>query len=306
MQAPQDRYVRVGQIKARYWAEGDYGSTVLLLHGVGSYIERWLPSFATLAGQHRVYAVDLLGHGRTDKPSSATYSWDAGAQFVKDFLTALEVERASIVGHSMGGGIALNLALEFPALVEKLVLVGCAGLGKEITPAFRLGSVPVLGEMLTRPSRKASARDLKSLVYDPAVLTDELFEIHYQMAAMPGAQQALLKMLRWGFNPFGTYERYYGPILRGLASINNTTLIIWGRQDQYTPVAHAQVAAKGVPNSRVHIFDNCGHLPMVEKTQHFNALLLDFLGDPQTTPGAGVNAGLMRPIEGPGGSVSAQ
>jgi pimeloyl-ACP methyl ester carboxylesterase len=277
MQPPQDRYVQLGQINARYWAEGDHGSTVLLLHGVGSFIERWLPSFATLTTQHRVYAVDLPGHGRTEKVLSAEYGWENGAQFVKDFMTTLKIESASLVGHSMGGGIALHFALKFPAAIEKLVLVSSAGLGKEIPLSFRLASLPVIGEMLTRPSREGSARDLRMLVYDQAVLTDELIELQYQMAALPGAQQALLKMLRWGFNPFGTYKRYYDPVLRGLASIKNPTMIIWGRQDRYTTVEHAQVAAKGLSDSRMEILDKCGHLPMLEKAQQFNALLLDFL-----------------------------
>jgi pimeloyl-ACP methyl ester carboxylesterase len=278
MQAPQDRYIRVGQINARYWAEGDHGSTVLLLHGVGAFIERWLPSFATLATQHRVYAMDLPGHGQTEKLLSVSLGWEGSAQFVKDFMTTLKIENASLVGHSMGGGIALHFAFKFSPMVERLVLVSSAGLGKEISPSFRLASLPALGEMLTRPSREGSARDLRMLVYDQVVLTDKLIELQYQMSALPGAQQALLKMLRWGFNPFGAYKRYYGPILRDLAFIKNPVLIIWGRQDQYTTVEHAQVAANGLSNSRVEILDNCGHLPMLEKTQQFNALLLDFLG----------------------------
>ena len=277
MQAPQDRYIQVGQIKARYWAEGNHGSAVLLLHGVGSYIERWLPTFTNLAMAHRVYAMDMIGHGRTDKPSSASYSWEAAAQFVKDFMKTLGIERASLVGHSMGGGIALNMALEFPGMVQKLVLVSSAGLGKDITLAFRLASVPFLGEILTRPSREASVRDLNSLVYDPSVLTDQQIEACYGMSAQPGAQQALLKTLRWAFNPLGPYKRYYAPILRRLPSISNPTLIVWGRQDRFVPVAHAHVAAKALPNARLHVFDRCGHLPMLEQTQAFNGLLLEFL-----------------------------
>jgi 4,5:9,10-diseco-3-hydroxy-5,9,17-trioxoandrosta-1(10),2-diene-4-oate hydrolase len=279
VEAPQDRHVQVGPFNTRYWAEGDHGSTVLLLHGVGAYMERWLPSFATLATQHRVYAMDMLGHGRTEKPSSATYSWEAGAQFVKSFMSAVKIETASLVGHSMGGAIALNMALKFPAMVAKLVLACSAGLGRETPLAFRLLTVPMLGEMLTRPSRKGSAQMLKSLVQDQTVLTDELFELQYEMVAQPGAQQAFLKCVRWGFNPFGPYEHYYSPILGGLASINHPTLIVWGREDPYFPVAQAQVAAKGLPNARLHIFDHCGHLPMLEKTQQFNALLLDFLAN---------------------------
>ena len=278
MQAPQDRYTKVGQFNTRYWAEGDHGSTVLLLHGVGGSIESWLPSFAALATQHRVYAMDFLGHGRADKPLSVSCTWDAAAQFVKEFMETLKIERASLVGHSMGGAVSLHFAHEFPPAVERLVLVCSAGLGKEVTLALRLASVPLLGERLMRPSREGIARELKSEVYDQAVLTDEFIELRYQMAALPGAQQALLRKLRWGFNLFGPYERYYGPILRGLPSIHNPTLIVWGRLDKWIPVAHAQVAAQRLPNARVHIFDNCGHAPMLEKTQQFNALLLDFLG----------------------------
>ena len=274
---PQDRYIRVGPINTRYWAEGDRGSTVVLLHGVGGYVERWLPTFATLAARHRVYALDLLGCGRTDKPASVTYSWDTAVHFVSDFMTALGIERASLAGHSAGGGAALNMALRFPSRVDKLALVSSAGLGKEMPLPFRLLTLPVLGEALTRLSRKGSARDLEALVQGESALTDELYELQYQMAAQPGAQQALLKTLRWAFSPFGARERYYGPILRGLPSICHPTLIIWGQQDPYFPVAHAREAARRLPDARLHIFDPCGHLPMLEHAQAFNALLLEFL-----------------------------
>lgn len=277
MQLPQDRYVRSGQINTRYWAEGDRGSTVVLLHGVGGYVERWLPTFATLAARHRVYAADMLGCGRTDKPSSVTYSWDTAVRFVSDFMAALGIERASLVGHSAGGGAALNMALRFPSQVEKLVLVSSGGLGKEMPLPFRFLTLPVLGEALTRLSRKGSDRELEALVQGESALTDELYELQYQMSAQPGAQQALLKTLRWAFSPFGPYERYYGPILRGLPSIRHPTLIIWGQQDPYFPVAHAREAARRLPDARLHIFDPCGHLPMLEHAQAFNALLLEFL-----------------------------
>ena len=272
MQLPQDRYVRSGQINTRYWAEGDRGSTVILLHGVGGYVERWLPTFAALAARHRVYAADMLGCGRTDKPSSVTYSWDTAVRFVSDFMAALGIERASLVGHSAGGGAALLMALRFPSRVEKLVLVSSGGLGKEMPLQFRFLTLPVLGEVVMRLSPKGSDREL-------AALAGELLARHYQMAAQPDAQRALLKTLRWAFGPLGPYERYYGPILRGLPSIQQPTLIIWGRQDPYFPVAHARAAAKALPNARLHIWDDCGHLPMLERAQAFNALLLEFLGD---------------------------
>ena len=278
MQAPLDRYIRVAGFNTRYWAEGDQGSTVLLLHGIGAYIERWVQNISVLAAYHRVYALDMLGHGCTDKPISFSYSWEAGAQFVKDFMAELGLETASLVGNSMGGGIALSLALKFPEMVEKLVLVDSAGLGKEVPLLLRLATIPVLGEIFTRPSPDSSAQTLRSLLFDPTVLTDEAFELQYRMDAQPGAQKTVLQLLRWAFNPFGPNKPYYDPIYRGLASIHNPTLIVWGRQDQLFPVVHAQRAVKKLPDARVHIFERCGHLPMLEHADAFNALVLEFLG----------------------------
>ncbi len=277
MQTPRDRYIQVEGFNTRYWVEGERGSTVLLLHGIGAYMERWLLNIQALATQHRVVALDLLGHGCTDKPLSISYSWETGVQFVKDFMAEMKLESASFVGNSMGGGIALTMALKFPEMVEKLVLVGSAGLGKKVPLVLRLATLPGLGEYFTRPSREGSARELRSYVYDPAVLTAEQYEIQYQMAAKPNAQQTFLKMLRWAFHPFGAYERYYGPICRGLASIHIPTLLVWGRQDAYFPVAIAEEVVEKLPDARLHVFDRCGHFPMIEHAEAFNSLLLEFL-----------------------------
>lgn len=279
MTTPQDLYIKIGEINARYWAGGNQGSPIILIHGIGLYIESWLPSFAALTAQHQVYAVDLPGHGRTDKPLNISYSIESLAQFIKDFMAALGVERAQIVGHSLGGGIATRLALRQPAAVEKLVLVGSAGLGKEMAMMLRISSLPLLGEMLTRPSLSGSASVAKILVHDPAVMTDDLIEFSYQMSALPEAQGSFLRTLRSNGNFLGQKESLYGINSRGIASITNPVLVVWGRQDQIVPVAHADIAAGGFPNARLHIFDNCGHCPMLECAADFNRLLLDFLSE---------------------------
>ena len=279
MKMPQDRYIKVGTINTRYWAEGSQGSPVILIHGIGGYIEAWLPNFDALAAQHQVYAVDLLGHGRTDKPLDVSYTIASLTQFVKDFMAALGIEQAHVVGHSLGGAIGTRLALTFPTVVDKLVLVESAGLGKEASLVLRITSVPFLGEMLTRPSRSGSASSGKMLVYNPAIMTNELVELNYQMAALPGAQQSFLKTLRANGNLFGQKKSMYSPNVRGLPSITHAVLVIWGRQDKVLPVMHAEVAAKGLPNVRVNVLDNCGHLPMLEHSQAFNELLLEFLHD---------------------------
>jgi pimeloyl-ACP methyl ester carboxylesterase len=279
MNAPQDCYIKIGQINARYWADGNQGSPVILIHGIGGYIESWLPNFATLATQYQVYAVDLPGHGRTEKPRNISYTIESLSQFINDFMAARGVEKAHIVGHSLGGAIGTRLALRQPEAVDRLVLVGSAGLGKGGAMMLKIVSIPLLGEVLTRPSLSGSASSTKILVYNPTVMTDDLIELSYQMSALPGAQQSFLRTLRSNANFLGQKESMYGTNTRGIASITNPVLVIWGRQDQVIPVAHADTAAKGFPNVQVHIFDNCGHLPMLEYTSEFNRLILDFLSD---------------------------
>ena len=176
MGSPQDRTIQIGKVRARYWDEGSQGEPVVLIHGLGGYVENWLPSFDALAAQHRVVAVDLPGHGRTEKPKDASYGVENLAGFVKDFMAARQIERAHVVGHSMGGAVATRLVLMHPATVDRLALVAPAGFGKEFHPMVRLSSAPLLGELLTRPSRSGSADFARTAVHDPAVITDELIE----------------------------------------------------------------------------------------------------------------------------------
>ena len=277
VEAPQDRTIQIGKIRARYWDEGSQGEPVVLIHGLGGYVENWLPSFDALAAQHRVVAVDLPGHGRTEKPTDVAYGVENLAGFVKDFMAALQIKRAHVVGHSVGGAVATRLVLMHPATMDRLALVAPAGFGKEFHPMVRLSTAPILGELLTRPSRSGSADFARTAVHDPAVITDELIELDYQMALQPGAQAASLRTLRGLCSPFGQKKSLYGVHVSRLASITNPVLVIWGRQDRVIPAAHAEVAAKGLPNVRVQLLDNCGHMPMLEQADAFNASLLEFL-----------------------------
>ncbi len=115
----QDRYVKVGSINTRYWQLGNSGSVVILLHGGGGYIELWKSNILELAQHHRVYAFDMVGAGRSDKPN-AEYTFDFMARFTRDFMAALNIHHASLIGTSAGGGVALTFALKFPELLDKL------------------------------------------------------------------------------------------------------------------------------------------------------------------------------------------
>jgi 4,5:9,10-diseco-3-hydroxy-5,9,17-trioxoandrosta-1(10),2-diene-4-oate hydrolase len=275
-QTPLDQYVQIGSVKTRFWAVGEHGATVLLVHGLGGHVEDWAQNIRALAGRHRVYALDLVGCGRSDKPRSG-YSLAGLAEFVHSFMRSQGLEQASLVAHSLGGAVSLYFTLRFPQQVEKLGLVSSAGLGRQVAALLRVSSLPVAGEWLTRPRRRGVVQYLHKATYDPAVVTEEVVETNFLMAALPGAQRALLSTLRATFDLRGTRKDVSRPILDALAGIAAPTLVVWGRQDRIVPAAHAAVAGRGIPRARVHLFDGCGHFPQWERPGEFNALLLEFL-----------------------------
>ncbi|MBW4513244.1 MAG: alpha/beta fold hydrolase [Scytonematopsis contorta HA4267-MV1] len=269
----QDRYVKVGSINTRYWQLGDSGSIVILLHGGGGYIELWKHNILELAKHHRVYAFDMVGAGRSDKPN-AEYTFDFMTQFTRDFMAALNIPRASLIGTSAGGGVALTFALKFPELLDKLIVVSSAGLGKEVSLLLRLPTLPVLDKLLSSVSRSGLAMLCKQAVYNSKLITDQIVEEFYQMAMLPGATEAILNVSRSNFNIWG---QFYQPIVEKLNTITAPTLIIWGRQDPIVPVIHAENAAKNIPNARLEIIEKCGHWVPIEHPHKFNQLVLDFL-----------------------------
>lgn len=275
-QTMQDQYVKVGNINTRFWTLGDEGASVILIHGLGGSVENWMFNINALAQRHRVYAIDLAGFGRSDKTQTLS-SFSQGAQFVNDFMEVQHINKASLVGNSMGGGVTLQFAIQFPDRIEKMVLVDSAGLGKELHLLLRLGSLPLIGELLTKPSRKGTVRFLKACVYDPAMLTDELIELVYQLVSLPGAQKSFLSCLRSSVNFLGLRAGTVRSIVDNLTTIATPTLIIWGKQDRILPIAHAYVAKEKIPNAKLHILDPCGHIPQMERPEDFNTLLLEFL-----------------------------
>jgi len=248
-----------------------------LIHGIGGSVENWLLNINALAEHHRVYAMDMVGSGHSDKPL-VPYSFSYLAQFINDFMEAQNLDRASLIGHSLGGGVSLQFAIQFPDKVEKLALMDSAGLGKEVTLLFRLPTLPIIGELLSRSNRKGTVSLLKECVHDPALITEELIDLSYNLAILPGAQKAFLSTVRALGNLGGLRRDIIRPIVDNLAAITAPTLILWGQQDRILPVTHARVAEKGIPNARLHIFDPCEHIPQFEYPEEFNAQVLEFLG----------------------------
>ncbi len=274
--ALKDQYVNIENLKIRYWNAGSSQSCVILIHGLGGYVENWEKNIASLSKNHRVFALDLPGFGRSDKPNDR-FSISYWAAFLQKFMRTLEIERAALVGASMGGAIALQFALRYPQQVESLILSGSAGLGYEVTPFLRLVAVPILGERLSRPSRAGSGQFWKEIVHDQRLITDPLVDLDFELSSLPGSQQSFLKALRTLVNTWGGKKDSIRPILDHLEEILSPTLILWGAQDRFLPVTHAHNAVKRIRNASLHIFDPCGHLPNYERADEFNSMVVDFL-----------------------------
>jgi 4,5:9,10-diseco-3-hydroxy-5,9,17-trioxoandrosta-1(10),2-diene-4-oate hydrolase len=277
MTMPQDRYIKIGNINTRYWAEGDKGSNVILIHGLGASADIWMHNISALSEGYRVYAPDLVGFGRSDKPD-VKYSPSYMAAFINDFIAALDIKHACLMGLSLGGGVALQYVLQFPEKVEKIVLVDSAGLGREMPLAMRLATIPVMGELMLSPSRAGMAFVLKQLVHDPAVITDDLIDLYYELNFSQGAAKTVLSVLRACATIRGGRADVLDPIIKNLDNIKIPTLIIWGREDRLFPVRHACFAREKIPDSHLYIFEQCGHMPNFERPEEFNSVVLNFLG----------------------------
>ena len=241
---PQDRYVQVDGLRVRFWAKGEEGSALLLIHGLGASIETWKDNIHVLAQDHRVYALDLPGNGRSDKPP-APYSLADLAQFVREFMRVEGIERASLVGNSVGGAVSMQFAIQFPDQVDKLVLVDSAGLGKQVGLLLRLLTLPLVGEWLSRPSRKGAAQLWEEAFYDPALVTEEWVELYYELDSLPGNQASMLTTLRSLATVRGIRDEVLAPILDNLVVLGDRTPDSGGNCLWRIPAAGSQPRSAG-------------------------------------------------------------
>ena len=281
MADPNDQFVDVRGVRTRYWKAGNAGSPILLLAGIGCSVLEWRSNIAALAASHRVYALDMLGDGKTGKPEGDHYSIGNLARFTLDFLLSQGEEKAHLIGNSLGGRIALECARIAPSRVTSMVLVAPAGVGNDTHINMRLPTLPWLGELITRPNRKGLRMLWSLAVHDPKFVTDELIEDKYSLASVPGAQAAFLKTLRGFVGLRGFARDQVQQIQAAMPSMRQPALIVWGREDRLLPVDHARILETRLPDTRTIIFDGCGHAPMMEKSAEFNKAVLEFLATVQ-------------------------
>lgn len=270
-----DRHINVGPVRARYWELGT-GAPVLLIHGLGASAETWRDTVPVLAETHHVYAVDLVGFGYSNKPA-VEYTVAYLVDFIRGFMDVVGLAQAALIGHSLGGAPVLRFAILHPDRASKLVLVDSAGLSRKVGLGLRLASLPLVGELLLRPSPEKTRHALKPFFHDPALLTDAFVDLNYDLITQPGAQAAYPSTVRSLASVFGARRHIGDDIIARLEEILIPTLAIWGAQDAIVPVAHAEIARDRIAGAQVHILPECGHMPMMEKTGEFNRLVGRFL-----------------------------
>ncbi|HOX94621.1 MAG TPA: alpha/beta fold hydrolase [Syntrophales bacterium] len=272
------RFTRVGPVKTRFRALGDSGTPVILLHGLGDSADIWKPNIQALAANHRVFAPDLIGFGFTDKPD-IEYTPEVFVRFIEDFLSACAAERCHLVGHSLGGGLALKYALTHPEQVGKLVLVSSAALGPGATWPLRLSTLPFLGPWALLPTKNILRVFFKRLVYDPDVIDADFVDFRYRLLLPRENRRALLKVLRSLLTIGGVRPDLLNPVLVNLGRIRAPTLIVWGTHDRILPLSHAYRAKTEIRGATLHVFEKCGHMPNFEYPEKFNDIVTAFLKD---------------------------
>ncbi|MFJ2901008.1 MULTISPECIES: alpha/beta fold hydrolase [unclassified Streptomyces] len=254
------------------------GPALVLIHGIGDSSATWADLIPRLARTHTVIAPDLLGHGASDKPR-ADYSVAAYANGVRDLLTALGIESATLVGHSLGGGVAMQFAYQFPERTERLILVSAGGVGREVTPVLRLVSLPGAPLMLSAlrvPGMRLhvglAVRLMRLLDTD---LGQDATELLTLVDALPDetSRNAFVRTLRavvdWRGQVVTMLDRCY--LTQGMP-----TLLVWGERDSVVPVRHAHRAHEAMPGSRLEIFEGAGHFPFHADPDRFVSLVEEF------------------------------
>nr|WP_218891044.1 alpha/beta hydrolase [Actinomycetospora corticicola] len=255
------------------------GPVLLLIHGIGDDSSTWGPVLDDLARDHTVIAPDLLGHGGSDKPRG-DYSIGAYANGMRDLLSVLDVDRATLVGHSLGGGVAMQFAYQYPERTERLVLVGAGGVAQSVTPALRAASLPLAHlvlPMLGWPGVRFQTELVLRLCQQlDTGLGRDAEDLVRLVDALPDAtsRSAFLRTLRavvdWRGQVVTMLDRCY-------LTVGMPTLLVWGAEDMVVPVEHGETAHAAMPGSRLVVFERAGHFPFHTDPARFLTVLREFL-----------------------------
>ena len=262
--APQEKTATVFGAKIRYLEAGDASKpTVILLHGLGAQAESWQFNIQALAAQFHVIAPDQVGFGKSDKPF-LKYRVGTFADFLDKFMSELKIEKAHLVGNSMGGWVAGLMAIKYPNRVEKIVFADAAGLAPGEINFNRI-------YQLNNSTRDEIRANLKLIFATPAFQNNEaLVDQFMTQRVMVNDGYTINSLIE-------SIKRREDFLDSRLGEIKKPSLIIWGKQDGLIPVADAEKFNKAIANSELVVFDGAGHVPQAEKASDFNKKVLEFL-----------------------------
>ncbi|WP_059011940.1 alpha/beta fold hydrolase [Streptomyces specialis] len=287
MSAADATYLDLGGLAVRVRVSGPQdGPPVLLLHGIGRSLEDWVPAHDLLAREHRVVSMDLPGFGLTrrakGRPGLAGF-----ARAVVGVLDALDERRpVYLMGNSLGGAVAMTVAVAHPGRVAGLVLAGSAGFGREanvpvLPMAYALlSAAPVVGGRFRPRARRAGAQVNRDLFFDPAHATEEMIRHAGTVGRQPDFRATFLgTALSLGVPLLGTYPGWRRRLLTALAEARIPTLVLWGDADTVLPAHHLTAALVALPHARGHLLTATGHLPQIERAGELTALAAGFIRD---------------------------
>jgi 2-hydroxymuconate-semialdehyde hydrolase len=269
-QSPEiGKSVEAGGIATNYHDIGS-GFPAVLLHGSGPGVSAWANwrlTIPALAEACRVIAPDVVGFGFTDRPKRIDYSMPTWIKHAIDFLDALGIGQTDIVGNSFGGGLALALAVKYPARVRRLVLMGSAGVPFTLTP----GLDAVWGY---EPSIESMRRLLDLFAFDRKLVTDELAELRYKASIRPGFHESYSAMFP---APRQRWVEAMASREEDVRRLAHKALVVHGRDDRVVPLANSYKLLDWIPDAELHVFGRCGHWTQIEHADRFNRLVRDFL-----------------------------
>lgn len=262
------------------YAEAGSGELLLLIHGMAGTAEGWSPVIEPLGLRHHVVAPDFPGHGQS-APGGGDYSLGSLASGLRDLLLTLGHERATLVGHSLGGGVAMQFTYQFPEMVERLVLVSSGGLGPDVSPVLRAAALPGADLFIAATAGVGQrigstvGRGLGMLGVRPSA---DVAEVARGYASLADAERrkAFLATLR---AVVGTEGQRVAALDRLYLAEALPLLIVWGERDPIIPVGHGEEAHRELPNSRLEVFEGAGHMPQCEQPGRFIAALERFLAE---------------------------
>lgn len=274
-EASTSRFVQTSEWRLHYNDAGE-GEVVIMIHGSGAGATGWANFHrnvdAFVDAGYRVLLIDCPGFGKSDPLVTAEPRFVVNARAVKALMDALDIDKAHLVGNSMGGGSSLGFAVANPERLGKMILMGSGGVGRTslFTP-LPMEGIKLLFGVYREPTMENLKKMLDVFVYDSSALTEELIGLrHKSILSNPQHLENFLKSVELSKFQMGDFTAE-------LPKIQAQTLITWGRDDRFVPIDWSLKLLNGIPNSRLHVFSQCGHWAQWEHAEPFNRLVIDFL-----------------------------